>query len=181
MITNRLILRSWEDSDKKDLIENINDLEVTKWLLVVPHPYTEKDANWWINHSKEKARKEPIEDYGFAIQLKEGPLIGGIGIHHVNLKERKAEVGYWLGRNFHGKGYGSEALEAILKFSFEELKLEKLEAGVFEGNPSSGKLLEKFGFEYRGIRAEVVCKADGKTKKEMFYELFRHKYLGGLR
>ena len=54
--TKRLILKEWEDKFKKDSIEGINNLNVSKWLLVVPYPYKFKDANWWINNCKEKRK-----------------------------------------------------------------------------------------------------------------------------
>lgn len=175
--TERLILRQPSENDVKDIVRNLSNLEVTKWLLVVPYPYTEEDAKWFINHCKEKLTEKPRKEYVYWIELKPTKeVIGGIGLS--SIKDKKGIVGYWLGTAHHGNKYGSEALEALIDLAFNRLKLNKLEAGVFDGNPSSGKLLEKFGFEYKGVKGNVVCKADGQTKKELFYELSLEKYLG---
>jgi len=176
--TERLILRAPEKRDIADIVRNLSDLRVSKWLLVVPYPYKRKDALWYINHSKEKAKESPRKDYGYWIELKEtSEVIGGIGLHKVDAFQGKGEVGYWLGVSHHQKGYGSEALEALLDFAFRKLKLRKLEAGVFAGNPSSGKLLEKYGFVQEGMKRKAVrCKADGKIKDELLYGLLRTEY-----
>ena len=176
--TNRLILRPLKEEDAKSILENINNLEVTKWLLVVPYPYTLKDAKKWVKENKDKWKKKKKESYTFGIELKEKKkIIVGIGIHDFDKFQGKASVGYWLGENYHGKGYGTEALDALLKFAFNNLKLRKIEAGVFVGNPSSGKLLEKFGAKQEGLRRKSNrCKADGKIKDEIIYGLLKEEW-----
>jgi len=176
--TKRLILRPLKLSDAESIRESINDLDVTKWLLVVPHPYTKKDAKDWVKHNKEKWRKKNKEDYTFGIELKGSKnIIGGIGLHKINKVHGKAEVGYWLGKRHWKKGYGTEALDALLKFAFNKLKLRRVEAGVFKGNPSSGKLLEKFGAKLEGThRKSVRSKATGKIMDENFYGLLKEEW-----
>lgn len=176
--TEKLILREWKQGDQKDSIKGLNNLNVTKWLLLVPYPYTRKDANWWIKHCIEGYNKKKREKYQFAMELKEKKeVIGGIGIDKVDKLQGKASVGYWIAEPYWNKGYGSEALNEILKFAFDKLKLRRIEAGVFAGNPSSGKLLEKFGAKLEGTkRKSCVCKADGKIKDELFYGLLKEEW-----
>jgi [ribosomal protein S5]-alanine N-acetyltransferase len=176
--TKRLILRQVTKRDIESLAENANNLNVSKWLLKLPYPYTKKDAKWWINHCKEKAKSKPRVDYSFGVELKEEKqIIGGAGLHQVNLEQGTAELGYWLGEKYWRQGYGSEAVEALIDFAFNKLKLRKLEAGVFAGNPSSGKLLEKYGFKQEGLRRKSrVCMADNKIKDEILYGLLRKEY-----
>ena len=175
--TNRLVLRQLKKSDAKSIVENVGNIEVSKWLLVVPHPYTMKDARDWIKHNKETWKKK--KDYSFGIELKaERKIIGSIGLHKIDRFQGNAEIGYWIGANYHQKGYGSEALKALINFSFNKLKLRRLEAGVFAGNPSSGKLLEKFGFKLEGKRIQARrSKADGKLKDETLYGLLKKDYI----
>ena len=177
-MTEKLILRPIRETDAKDIFENANNLKVSKWLLVVPYPYKLKDAKKWIKYNKEKWRKNKKDDYTFGIELKdEGKLIGAIGLHKINKEQGTAETGYWLGEKYWKHGYGSEALKAILDFAFKRLKLRRIEAGVFEGNPSSGKLLEKYGFKKEGFKREArKSKANGKTKGEYIYGLLRKEY-----
>ena len=178
--TKRLILRPWENSDIESGVKNLNDLEVSKWLLVVPYPYTVKDAKEWVKRNKKKWAKKDKTDYTFGIELREEKsIIGGIGLHHFDKRQGTAEVGYWLGRNYHRKGYGSEALEAVIGFAFNKLKLRRLEASVFSGNPSSGKLLEKFGFKLEGLKREArVSAAYSKVRDELIYGLLKDDYTG---
>lgn len=174
--TKRLILRPLKLSDAKSITENINNLNITKWLLVVPYPYKIKDAKNWINKTILDYGKKKKENYLFGIELKEEKkIIGAMGLHKVN--GHSADLGYWLGEKYWRKGYGSEALKEVLEFGFNKLKLNKLEAGIFAGNPSSGKLLEKFGFEKEGYRRKTkVCKADGKVKDEVLYGLLKEDW-----
>lgn len=178
LVTDRLILRPLKISDAESIRENIDNLKVSQWLLVVPYPYSLEDAKSWIKNNQEKWRKKEIEDYSFGMELKaEKRIIGGIGLHKVNRVQGTGEVGYWIGEKYWRNGYGSEALQAVLDLAFDKLNLRRLEAGVFDGNPSSGKLLEKYGFEREGMRREGrICKADGKLKDEIIYGLLRKEY-----
>lgn len=178
IVTKRLILRPIEKKDIPALIKNINNLKVSKWLLVVPYPYKLKDAKWWFNHCQEEKKKKSKDKYNFAIELKsEKKQIGGIGLNHVNKFQGTAEVGYWLGEKYWRQGYGSEALEAVLNFAFNKLKLRRIWGPIFVGNPSSGKLLEKFGFKKEGImRKAVKSKATGKIHDEIFYGLLKEEW-----
>lgn len=176
--TKRLILRPLKNSDAQSVTDNINNINVSKWLLVVPHPYSIKDARTWIKGNQKKWSAEPITDYVFGIDLKsEHIIVGAIGIHHVDKFQSCGEVGYWLGENYHGNGYGSEALKAVVDFAFNRLKLRRLEAGVFDGNSSSGSLLEKIGFRHEGEKLKAKrSKADGKIHDEHIYGLLREEY-----
>lgn len=177
--TQRLTLRPLKISDSESIAENANNLEVSKWLFLLPYPYTVKDAESWIKETIEKWKKEKKESYDFGIELKETKqVIGGCGFGSVN--GYSATVGYWIGEKYHRKGLGSEMLKALPEFAFNELKLKRIKATVFPGNPSSGKLLEKFGFEKEGLaRKSKVCKADGKVKDEIIYGLLREEFKSG--
>jgi RimJ/RimL family protein N-acetyltransferase len=176
--TKRLILREVNKKDAKDIQKNINNLEVSKWLLVVPYPYKLKDAEWWVNHCQEDYKKKVKDKYNLVIELKkEKRIIGAIGLKKIDNSQGSAEVGYWIGEDYWKYGYGSETLNEILKFAFNKLKLRRIDALVFTGNPSSGKLLEKFGAKLEGIkRKSCKCKADGKIKDELCYGLLKTEW-----
>ncbi|MEM4181957.1 MAG: GNAT family protein [Candidatus Pacearchaeota archaeon] len=156
--TQRLILRKFGEkkTDEKDIVEGLNNFNVAKWLLLVPYPYKKKDAKKWIKHCQENYKKKESDSYEFAIELKEEKkLIGGISLSKINKEQATANVGYWLNQKYHRKGYGSEALKTVLDLAFKKLKLRRIEASVFAGNPSSGKLLEKFGAKQEGIKRKA--------------------------
>ncbi len=176
--TKRLILRPIKESDKEALIENINNLNVSKWLLVVPYPYTKKDADWWINHCNEKWKKKEKDSYDFAIELKSERLqIGGIGLSHYDRFQRTAEIGYWLGEKYWRKGYISEALEAVINFAFKKLKLRRINIFAFKGNEASNGVINKFRLKLEGIKRKAVrCKATGEIHDENLYSLLKEEW-----
>lgn len=183
--TERLLLRPGNKNNKdiKDIIEGINNLNISKWLLVVPYPYKRKDALYWLNKNLKLKFKKNKESINFFIELKkDNKIIGGIGLSKINKQQGTATIGYWLNENYHRKGYGSEALGAALKFAFLKLNLRRVNADVFVGNPSSGKLLEKFGGVKEGLkRKAVICKADGKIKDEIVYGILKEDWIKAIR
>src|SRR3989344_2206424 len=124
LTTPRLILRPLKENDAKDVAKGAGNIEVSRWLLRVPHPYSLKDARTWIESNKKKWKQKKREDYNFGIELKEEKkIIGAIGIHEIDKTQGSGEVGYWLGENYHGRGYGTEALKSVVDFAFNKLNL----------------------------------------------------------
>ena len=120
----------------------------------MPYPYPDGEAERWIGTHADKYEQG---DFSFAITLKEnGALIGAIGLHSVSVHE-KAEMGYWLGKEYWGKGYASEAAKCMVKFGFEQLHLHRIFAHYFMHNPASRRVMEKAGLKFEGVlRGEVV-------------------------
>lgn len=178
METERLVLNLPEKKNAADLVNNINCLAISKWLLVVPYPYTEIHALWFINYCRKKRRETPITDYTYFIQIKKTKeVIGCIGLAKIDFFDGTANIGYWISRMHQQHGYGSEALEAMIDLAFKKLKLRRINAAVFSGNPSSAKLLVKYGFKEEGFKKQAVrCKADGKIKDEYVYGLLKSEY-----
>ncbi len=140
--TERLLLRPQETADIVLIVPLLNDYEVAKNLVFVPHPYTEDDAKDFVIKGEENRARG--EAYPFAITLKaDGALIGGSSLR---LRDDGAfELGYWLGRPYWGQGYASEAAKRMAGFAFRELKAPILRAGYFHDNPASGRILKKLG------------------------------------
>lgn len=176
--TKRLILDEVQVKHAKEIADQINNINVTKWLLVVPYPYKIKDAHQWIKNVERNRKKKPRTGYSFCMWLKsERKVIGGISLNTIETFQKKATVGYWIGESYWRQGYGSEALEALIGFAFNKLKLNRLEAGVFVGNPSSGRLLEKYGFVCEGTKRKAcICKADGLIKDELIYGMLKEEW-----
>ncbi len=172
IITKRLILRPVDKKDASDVVENVNNIKVSKYLAVVPYPYTKKDAYSWIN------KKKKNDDLTFVIaQKKDNHVIGAIGLHKLDRNVKKAEIGYWLGEKHWGNHIMSEAVEAILKLGFSRLKLNRIDAKVFSENKPSAKLLLKFGFKKEGyLRQSGYSKAANKVYDEIVYALLKSGY-----
>ena len=177
--TKRLILREWNKKDVNDLIDGLNDLQVSKWLAFVPFPYTKKDAEKWINHCKNNSKKGiKRNSYDFAIELKsEKKVIGGVSLDKINKFHGTATGGIWINAKYQGYGYGAEAFLEKIKFAFDKLKLRKLENGFFKGNNSSFKMQKKLGYKIEGVRRKAFrCMADGKLKDECITGLLKEEW-----
>ncbi len=170
--TKRLILRPYELSDAEDLVEGLNNLNVSKWLAYVPYPYTKKDAIDFITKSIE------TNAYNFAIVLKEeNKVIGGTQISDINYIHGTAGGGIWTNEKYHGKGYGTEAWGARIKYAFEVLNLRRLENGYFKDNIASFKMQEKFGYKNEGIkRQKYITKSTGKIEDECITGLLKEEW-----
>jgi len=174
LIGKRVVVRPLVPDDAASLHENINDYDIYKYTLTIPHPYKLSDAEWFINHAKEKLEQKKSYDLG--IELKEtGKIIGGMAICHIDEKHDAAEVGYWLGKKYWGQSITSESLELLMDFAFNELKLHRLYANTFIENIASQRVLEKAGFKCEGRRKEAI-KKDGKYCDDFIYGLISSDY-----
>lgn len=143
--TERLLLRAYEEFDVPKIVPSLGAWEVVVNTLRVPYPYTEHDAREYV---KAGLNQEVQTRFGI-FDLQTGELYGGISLMPEEQHQR-AEIGYWIAQPYWGKGYATEAARVIVRYGFETLKLNRIYAGVFEGNSSSVHVLEKLGFQYEG-------------------------------
>ena len=143
MRTQRLMLRPSFPEVWRDVYRGINDVDIVRMLARAPWPYREEDAKQYC-----AAKLAPM-DVRMAITLPgEGgaPVIGQIGM---DCAEDVPEVGYWIAREHHGRGYVSEALGGMMKIG-RMLGVRQLQAGHYLDNPASGAVLRKAGFRETG-------------------------------
>ena len=163
-------LRSWRDTDVDALVRHANDREV--WINLrdqFPHPYTIDDAREWVQLAREA---QPETSFAIAV---DGEAVGGIGITlNKDVHRHSAEVGYWIGRAFWGRGIATDAVRAISSWAFANFDLCRLYAGVFAWNPASARVLEKAGFTLEGRLHKSAIK-DGHTTDELLYALIREE------
>lgn len=166
----RLILRAWNNSDINDLVEGLNNIEVSKWLAFVPYPYTKEDAKKFIEYATKS------NNYEFAIVLKEeNKVIGGTAL--ANIKNKTAGGGIWINEKYWGKGYGKEAFNKRIEFAFDNLGLDKLQNGYFKGNEKSFKMQESLGYIKNGIiKDKFISKATGKVEDEYLTLLLKENW-----
>lgn len=178
LTTKRLILRPITMKDAKGLVEQINNIKISRYLLVVPHPYTLKDARWFINDCKRESKEKPRTSYEFTIELKEErKLIGGFGLTHIDMFHGTADLGYWLGEGYRRKGYATEAAEKVMELAFKKLRLRKLRIPVFAENKASNGFANKLGFKLEGtLRKHCKSKSNGKIHDENIYGLLREEW-----
>ena len=159
--TERLILRQWNMDDIDDMVEGLNNINVTKWLAGAPYPYTIEDAKHFVQKTIDN------DLYNFAIILKsENKAIGGTQLTNVDLEK------------YQGYGYGSEAFGARIKYAFEVLGLRRLENGYFKENEKSHKMQLKFGYKDEGIRRQkFVSRGSGKIEDEYITGLLKDEWI----
>lgn len=170
----RIKIRKLKLSDVQDIHENIKEKEITKWTINIPHPYPKEGAKSFIKSSHYRLRKK--KGYDFGIVLKNtGKVIGGISLTNLDWENKNAEVGYWLGKKYWGKGLTTEAVKLILKFGFEKLKLHRIYAHLFEENIGSKRVLEKCGFKLEAIIRETRFRYN-KWHNELTYGILKKEY-----
>jgi [ribosomal protein S5]-alanine N-acetyltransferase len=163
------VVREWPDDDAAGLCLQANDRRVSINLRdAFPHPYGIEDAKRFIA----MARRRSPATY-FAIE-DGGRIAGGIGYTlHNDVERVGAEVGYWLGYEFWGRGIGTAALCAVTRHAFRcHDELRRLYAVPFASNPASARVLQKAGYIYEGTLRQAVIK-DGQILDQWVYAIVR--------
>jgi ribosomal-protein-alanine N-acetyltransferase len=143
--TKNLILRQISLDDDKEVFELRSNPETMKFI---PRPLAEniEDAQKFVTECNDAIEKNELINWAITLK-KDNKLIGMIGFFRMQPENFRAEVGYILNPNFHGKGIMKEALDEALKFGFEIMKLHSIEAVIDPKNVASEKLLRKAGFD----------------------------------
>ncbi|MFC7684936.1 GNAT family N-acetyltransferase [Ureibacillus sp. GCM10028918] len=173
METKRLLLRRLTTDDSERIEELAGDYDVAKSTLNIPHPYPKGSAIQFIENifSAEKSEKIIM----FAITEKESQLL--IGLININLSApyKRGELAYWVGKQYWGKGYGTEATKALLEYGFNQLNLNKIFAASFTSNPGSWRIMEKVGLKYEGTLKQHVARF-GQFYDLAYYGLLKEEF-----
>ncbi len=161
-------LRSFRPGDAARLAFLANNKKI--WINLrdgFPHPYSLKDAEIFIDNCI-KTRPQAV----FAILFKE-ELCGSIGLFKKEDVYRKsAEIGYWIGEPYRGRGIGGDAVKKIVEFGFADLDINRIFTGVYDYNIASQKVLLKNGFKKEAVFENAVYK-NGKFVNEIRFSLLR--------
>lgn len=150
--TERLQLRWLIDSDVPALFDVFSDPEVMRYWGAPPF-LDETAAATLLEDIRQHFSEKTLFQWGVVQQI-DDRVIGTCTLSHLDAKNRRAEIGFALGRGHWGKGYMIEALNGLFRFAFDELKLHRLEADVDPRNGSSIRLLTRMGFEREGYMRE---------------------------
>ncbi|PKR88642.1 hypothetical protein CXZ10_14750 [Pleomorphomonas diazotrophica] len=147
--TGRLVLRPLEQGDAEALAVYLGDAEVARWLVRVPHPFTVDDATDFIGQCCATAALGTAATLGLVLRGDEREIVRGIvALHSL---DTRPEIGFWLGRPFWGNGLMSEAVDATLAWAYDQLDIDAIIAGAFEGNVASLAIQARQGFEVIGM------------------------------
>jgi len=157
-------VRSWEPGDVPSLVRHANNRRI--WLNLrdrFPHPYTSGDGTSFIRRVRASQPQTT-----FAIEL-DNEAAGGIGFMLLPDVERvSAEIGYWLGETYWGRGVCTEALRAVTQYAIEQHGLTRVFALPFAHNAASCRVLEKAGFVLEGLLRRSAIK-DGRIVDQKLY------------
>jgi ribosomal-protein-alanine N-acetyltransferase len=157
-------IRSWLSDDEESLPVHANNRQI--WINLrdrFPHPYTRADAQCWLEHVT-----AATPETSFAIDVN-GEAVGGIALVLGDDVERcSAEIGYWLGERYWGRGIATAALKALTDYAFKNLDLTRVFAVPFAHNDASIRVLEKAGYIREGCLRRSAIK-DGAVLDQFMY------------
>ena len=164
--TRRLRLRAPEDRDLPQIAAMADDYGVAGMTLRMPHPYTPRDAQAFMNQVVSQDRRR---DNTFVIELEDERVIGAIGLFQA--EDPYPEMGYWIGRDYWGRGFATEATEGALLWASRQWKKRAVGAGHFDDNDASGRVLTKAGFLYTGEtrRSHSIARGEQAAVRRMIW------------
>ena len=168
LVLRRCRVRSWQPEDALSLARQADNRKI--WRNVrdhFPHPYTPADAEAWIATARAASPETQ-----FAIEV-DGEACGGVGLFlQRGVERRSAELGYWLGEAYWGRGLMTEIVGEFTRYAFQAYDLLRVYAVVFEWNPASCRVLEKAGYVLEGRLRRAVVK-DGHVLDQFLYAVVR--------
>ena len=173
--TERLILRPWEESDANDLFQYASNPEVG--------PIAGWPVHTSVENSKEIIKSVFSSPETYAVVLKETMQpVGSIGLmigsaSNIGIPDTEAEIGYWIGVPYWGQGLIPEAVHEIMRHAFDDLNLEKMWCGYFDGNTKSKRVQEKCGFRYHHTKEKVPCALEDVLRTEHITCLSKEEWI----
>ena len=158
--TERLTLRRPTLADVKAIARLANDRRIAENTRRLPHPYSQDHAVEFVRAMADRGRNTV-----FLIENNHSPVgMAGIDWH----EQETPELGYWLGFEHWGQGFGTEAARAVIDLFFEEFDAEHLTSGARVANPASRNILEKCGFQWSGVELHRFAALGSSTPVDRF-------------
>lgn len=172
--TERLVLRPWRVADADALFKYASDPDIGPVAGWPPHTS--------IENSLEIIKTVFVFPETYAVVLKDtDEPIGCCGImfseslHSADMKQGEAEIGYWIGRPYWGCGFIPEAVKALLSRCFNDLTLDAVWCGYYDGNVKSKRVCEKSGFKFHHTNYDILSPL-GDRRTEHFYIMTKEDY-----
>jgi RimJ/RimL family protein N-acetyltransferase len=172
--TDNLILRPYTLADTSVVAKLAGDIRVAASTLNIPHPYSHHIASEWISSLENNWRERTGVSYAVILKATSS-LVGTVSL--VTISGEKAELGYWIGHEFWGNGFGTEAASALIHQAFEKLSITVIIAEHLSSNPASGKVMTKIGM----VKIRNIDKPDrnGVISRLEVYKIDKCKQISG--
>lgn len=164
-----LTLRPWTDDDVPWLVAACNDPAITRWIPVIPSPYTEEDARAFIGGRSRAVPEYSVPEHSYAIEVG-GSLAGAIGMS-VNSMNYRGRIGYWIAAPARGHGVCTRALRVLSRWALDELGLRRLDLITDPDNVASQRVAEKVGFQREGVMRSHLLHPDGRLRDSVLFSL----------
>lgn len=171
--TERLVLRPFSLADAPAIQRLAGERDIASTTLTIPHPYPDGAAEQWIGKHQEAFSRGEALDLAVTRRL-DGALVGAVGLR-IEAEHAHAEMGYWIGKPYWGRGYCTEAAGAVVRYGFEALGLNRIYACHFRRNPASGRVMQKIGMAYEGCRRGHLRKW-GQFEDLATYGILKEEY-----
>jgi [ribosomal protein S5]-alanine N-acetyltransferase len=164
-------LRPWREGDEDSLAVQASNRQI--WNNVrdfFPFPYTPRDASSWVRSNRSYSPPSNM-----AIEV-DGQAVGNVGFTvKEDIYRYNAEIGYWIGEQYWGRGIMSEVLPVMVGYIFDNFQINRLYACVLDGNESSMRVLERAGFRAEAVLRKAAMK-NNQYRDEHIYALLREEF-----
>jgi len=174
IIDNNLLLRSYVPEDTQELFIAVNNSRnhLNTWLDWVAKTTKPEHSLQFIQQSLQQLHNQEALALGIFYNYR---IIGGIGMHHWEQKTKKAQIGYWIIKEFEGKGFINKCLVKFIDFLFEKIGLNKVEIHFVPANKRSASVAGRLGCKVEGILRQSVMR-NGKHEDLVVTGLLKHEW-----
>lgn len=155
--TPRLTLRAFVADDAEALQKLAGERAIADTMISIPHPYSLATARSWITAQAHTFGTGTEVQFAM-VEPDEGQLVGAVGLRDIDRDHLQAELSFWVGLPWWGRGFATEAAFAVIAHGFGDLRLNRIYAFHMERNPQSGSVLRKVGMRLEGRLRERVQK-----------------------
>lgn len=175
--TSRLLLRPFDKSDAPALQQLAGNIAIADTMISIPHPYSLHHAISWLDTHRQDFQQGLAVRFAIS-RLSQGMLVGAVELRDLDNEHSQAELSFWLGKDWWGYGYSTEAAAPVVRFGFETLGLNRIYAHHMVRNPASGRVLQKLGMRLEGLMRQRVRKW-GQFEDVMLYAIQRDDLVQG--
>lgn len=156
-IDNEIILRPYTESDAEQIFAAVkaNYEHLRPFLEWVVPEYSLEGVREFIQQSQKDSAEKIRQGFGIFYQEK---LIGSIGFNKFDWNCKSTEIGYWIAKDFSGKGIITKACKILINYAFDELQMNRIEIRCADANTRSRAIPEKLGFKLEGVLRQALCR-----------------------
>jgi RimJ/RimL family protein N-acetyltransferase len=172
IVGEKVRLRALQEEDAEDCWRWINDWDVVRHLQI-RYPLSRLAERDFV----ERNMKPQPNDKVFGIETLDGLYIGNVGLHRISWEDRHATFGIFIGeKKYWGKGYGTDATRAIVRFAFDQMNLNRVELQVLNDNERGIRCYEKIGFVREGVQRQYRYR-EGRYVDAIIMSILRDEFV----